>query len=79
EQEQEKVFEKFHQLERAQEPRSHSTPANRPRGTGLGLPISRGIVNHLGGKLWVEKGQRLGGACFVLELPMADGEHSSSN
>ncbi|KEA62698.1 Serine phosphatase RsbU, regulator of sigma subunit [Marinobacterium lacunae] len=79
EQEQEKVFEKFHQLERAQEPRSHSTPANRPRGTGLGLPISRGIVNHLGGKLWVEKGQRLGGACFVLELPIADGEHSSSN
>jgi len=73
--EREQVFEKFHQIEQAREPadsrQDHPSPANRPRGTGLGLPISRGIVRHLGGRLWVEEGVKLGGARFVLELPRA--------
>jgi len=41
----------------------------RPGGTGLGLPISRRIIEHFGGHLWFRStpGQ---GACFVAELPV---------
>ena len=53
------VFEKFRQGGDAQD---------RPQGTGLGLPISRRIVEHFGGQLWLksEPGQ---GACFGFDLP----------
>jgi len=59
------VFEKFHQVERG----NTEQPRGRPRGTGLGLPICRGILIHLGGKLWVDPPQTLGGAVLVMELP----------
>jgi signal transduction histidine kinase len=41
----------------------------RPQGTGLGLPISRQIVEHFGGRLWLEDAA-LGGARFVFSLPI---------
>ncbi|MCU7796982.1 MAG: sensor histidine kinase [Candidatus Thiodiazotropha sp. (ex Myrtea spinifera)] len=59
--EQERIFEKFHQVSDAQD--------GKPRGTGLGLPICRRIVEHHGGKIWVES--ELGqGATFIFTLPL---------
>ncbi len=55
------VFEKFRQV--------GDTLAGKPKGTGLGLPISRRIIEHLGGRLWVES--ELGkGATFSFTLPL---------
>jgi len=59
----ERIFEKFRQV--------GDTLTDRPQGTGLGLPISRQIVRHLGGDLWVES--ELGrGAIFRFTLPLAE-------
>ena len=56
------IFEKFHQ--------GGDMRTERPAGTGLGLPISRHIVDHLGGRMWVEStpGE---GATFSFTLPVA--------
>ena len=56
------VFEKF---------RQGGDASNRPQGTGLGLPISRRIVEHLGGRLWLRSDPGLG-ACFGFDLPLHD-------
>ncbi len=40
-------------------------------GVGLGLAISSGIVNDLGGRLYARNG-RAGGAVFEVQLPLAD-------
>jgi Na+/proline symporter/signal transduction histidine kinase len=56
-----RIFEKFGQAGDA---------SDRRAGTGLGLYISRQIVDRLGGRLWVES--RPGeGACFSFTLPAA--------
>ena len=56
------IFEKFRQ--------AGDTMTDKPHGTGLGLPISRQIIEHFGGRLWVESvpGE---GATFIFELPVA--------
>jgi signal transduction histidine kinase len=53
------IFDKF---------RQGGSATNRPRGTGLGLPISRKIVEHFGGRLWL-RSEPGPGACFAFELP----------
>jgi PAS domain S-box-containing protein len=56
----EAVFEKFRQV--------GDTLTNKPSGTGLGLPISKHIVEHHGGRIWVES--ELGrGARFAFSVP----------
>ncbi|MFS8035475.1 ATP-binding protein [Xanthobacter sp. AM11] len=53
------IFEKF---------RQGGDALTRPPGTGLGLPISRQIVDHFGGKMWLEQ-QEGSGARFAFRLP----------
>ncbi len=43
---QEKVFDKFKQV--------GDTLTDKPKGTGLGLPICKQIVEHHGGEIWIE-------------------------
>jgi signal transduction histidine kinase len=55
------IFEKFRQV--------GDTLTGKPQGTGLGLPISRRIIRHFGGALWVDSA--LGrGATFSFTLPL---------
>jgi signal transduction histidine kinase len=57
----EAIFEKFRQ--------AGGAPAGRPPGTGLGLPISRRIIERFGGRLFVQS--ELGkGATFTFVLPL---------
>ncbi len=58
---QEVIFEKFQQVT--------TRDPDRPHGTGLGLPISREIIVHMGGRLWVESPAH-GGAAFSFALPL---------
>ncbi len=56
------IFERFRQV--------GDTLTAKPEGAGLGLPISRDIVQHHGGSLTVRShpGQ---GSCFRMTLPLA--------
>lgn len=57
------IFEKFHQTR-------DDTMEDKPKGTGLGLTICREIVEHYGGRIWVES--EVGkGSTFVFTLPAA--------
>jgi signal transduction histidine kinase/DNA-binding response OmpR family regulator len=58
---QQKVFEKFKQV--------GDTLTDKPKGTGLGLPICKEIVEYHGGRIWVdsEPGK---GSTFSFTLPM---------
>jgi Na+/proline symporter/nitrogen-specific signal transduction histidine kinase len=55
------IFDKFRQ--------GGDALTGKPAGTGLGLPISRQIVEHLGGRLWVES-EPGRGACFRFTVPL---------
>ncbi|WP_234709956.1 response regulator [Kamptonema formosum] len=65
-----KVFEKFKQV--------GETLTDKPKGTGLGLPICKQIIEHHGGKIWVES--ELGkGSNFSFILPLKPAEEAESS
>ena len=58
------IFERFQQVT------EDGGLTDRPKGTGLGLPIAKEIVEHLGGNMWVESEPGLG-TTFFFTVPMA--------
>lgn len=65
-----KVFEQFKQV-------VGDTLTDKPKGTGLGLPICKEIVEHHGGTIWLES--ELGkGSTFYFMLPVIKPEEKSA-
>ena len=58
------IFDRFRQV-------CTDTLKDKPRGTGLGLPICKDIVCHYGGDIWVE-GRQGQGSTFFVTLPGAN-------
>jgi signal transduction histidine kinase/DNA-binding response OmpR family regulator len=56
------VFEQFKQV-------GGDTLTDKPKGTGLGLPICKEIVEHHGGRIWLESIQGKG-STFLFALPL---------
>jgi len=59
---QQKIFERFQQ--------AGNTLTDKPQGTGLGLPISRQILQRFGGEIWVES-EPDKGSTFSFRVPLS--------
>ncbi|HJT09663.1 MAG TPA: ATP-binding protein [Candidatus Nitrosotalea sp.] len=58
------LFKKFYQID--------TSPTRKHRGSGLGLSISKGIVEGLGGKIWLESAVGVGTVVYFT-IPKANG------
>jgi signal transduction histidine kinase len=63
-----RVFEQFTQV--------GDTLTSKPSGTGLGLPISKEIIEHHGGRIWVES-EPGKGSTFAFALPIPEQQTKS--
>jgi PAS domain S-box-containing protein len=63
---QEKIFEPFYQVSQGQ--------TNKPPGTGLGLPVSRELIELHGGILRVQSRGKNQGSTFLLTIPIEGAE-----
>jgi signal transduction histidine kinase len=59
---QQKIFERFQQ--------AGNVLTDKPQGTGLGLPISRQILQRFGGEIWVES-EPGKGSTFSFRVPLS--------
>lgn len=67
---QKEIFKKFYQID---------TSTSRKRdGSGLGLTICKGIIEGLGGKIWVESKENIG-TTFYFEIPKQPRKINSKN
>ncbi|GEM_PF-2964876 len=67
EEERRRIFEKFQQV--------GDSLTEKPKGTGLGLPICREILDKMGGRIWCGASGELGGASFHFTLPVSRESH----
>ncbi len=63
----EHVFDKFYRVS--------GRTSERPTGSGLGLAVSRGLIEAHGGRIWVENREG-GGAVFRFTLPLMEKRES---
>jgi K+-sensing histidine kinase KdpD len=66
----ERVFDKFFRATRD----GDAGDSIRPKGTGMGLAVAKGIVEAHGGRIWIEDKQEGEGTRVVFNLPIGDVE-----
>ena len=65
-----RVFDKFFRATRD----GDTSDSIRPKGTGMGLAVAKGIVEAHGGRIWIEDKREGGGTRVVFTLPIGDVE-----